>query len=138
MLPQILNSTTIPALSQVIGFAQARHQVLAGNVANVNTPGYRVRDLSVETFQQRLKAVMEAPTGQAGRVESPGRISDDPNDQLRQVKESMTNVLYHDDTNLDIEKQAAEISKNQMLHNMAISIMTNQFALMQSAISERV
>lgn len=138
MLPQILNSTTIPALSQVVGFAQARHQVLAGNMANATTPGYRVRDLSVETFQQRLKAVMEAPANQAGRIDSPGRISNDPNDQLRQVKESMTNVLYHDDTNLDLEIQTAEIAKNQMLHNMAISIMTNQFALMQSAISERV
>ena len=30
------------------------------------------------------------------------------------------------------------ISKNQMLHNLALTIMTNQFQLLQSAISERV
>lgn len=137
MLPQILNSTNIPALAQVIGFAQARHQVLAGNVANATTPGYRVRDLSVETFQQRLKALMEAKPGDA-QPASPGRVRADSNDELRQVKESMTNILYHDDTNIDLEIQAKEMSKNQMLHNMAITIMTNQFALMQTAISERV
>ena len=54
MLSGLFNSTTIPALGEVLNFAQARHTVLAGNVANVNTPGYRLRDLSQTEFQQRL------------------------------------------------------------------------------------
>ena len=55
MLPTLFDNTTIPMLQEVCGFPQARHHVLAGNIANVDTPGYRVRDLSVETFQERLK-----------------------------------------------------------------------------------
>jgi flagellar basal-body rod protein FlgB len=45
MLPDLFSSTTIPALGEVLNFAQARHTVLTGNIANVNTPGYRLRDL---------------------------------------------------------------------------------------------
>ena len=35
-----------------MAFTEARHSVLAGNVANLDTPGYKTRDLSVETFQK--------------------------------------------------------------------------------------
>ena len=56
----IFKSTTIPVLQEVIGFAQARHEVLVSNVANVNTPGYRVRDLSVDNFQHRLQEAIDA------------------------------------------------------------------------------
>ena len=37
-----------------------------------------------------------------------------------------------------MEQQAAEVAKNQYLHNLTVSIMTNQFRLLQAAISERV
>ena len=63
MLPGLFDSTNIPILQEVISFAENRHHVLAGNVANVDTPGYRVRDLSVETFQKRLKEVIDAQAG---------------------------------------------------------------------------
>jgi flagellar basal-body rod protein FlgB len=147
MLPQVLQSTTIPALAEVVNFAQARHQVLAGNIANVNTPGYRTRDLSVPTFQTRLKEMIDAtykrsqPTSPGHydpRIESPGHVDVRQDKSLAEVRDSLTNVLYHDDTNIDLEKQVLEINKNQMLHNMALTIMANQFQLMQVAISERV
>ena len=57
---------------------------------------------------------------------------------MRQVRETLTNVLYHDDTNIDLEKQTAEITKNQFLHNFALTVMTDQMTLLQTAISERV
>ena len=50
-LGALFQSTTIPALEQVVNFTEARHNVLAGNIANVDTPGYKARDLSVEDFQ---------------------------------------------------------------------------------------
>ncbi len=41
-------------LEQVVDFAQSRHEVLAGNLANLDTPGYRVRDLSQTAFEKQL------------------------------------------------------------------------------------
>jgi flagellar basal-body rod protein FlgB len=150
MLPQVLQSTTIPALAEVVSFAQARHEVLAGNIANANTPGYRTRDLSLPTFQAQLKEMIEATYKKdPPRTEhylpdgtplgpSPGHVDVEQDKSLTEVRKSLTNLLYHDDTNIDLEKQVAEISKNQMLHSMALTIMANQFQLMQVAISERV
>ena len=59
MLSGLFQSTTIPVLQEVVSFAQARHAVLAGNIANMDTPGYQVRDLSVEDFQGRLRAAIQ-------------------------------------------------------------------------------
>jgi len=133
----IFDATTIPVLQEVIGFAQARHDVLVGNVANLDTPGYRVRDLSVDTFQERLREAIEAR--RTGHEElSPGEISRSRDDAMRRVSESMESILYHDDSNDGIEQQVLEISKNQQMHNLAISILTSQFRLLQAAISERV
>ena len=137
MLPNILNASTIPFLQETVNFTQARHNVLAGNIANLDTPGYKVRDLSVDTFQQRLKAAMEARHTKQEPV-SPGIVDAPADEPMRQVRESLKNILYHDDSNVSLEHQITEITKNQMLHNTAITIMTQQFRLLQAAVSERV
>jgi flagellar basal-body rod protein FlgB len=162
MLSDLFASTKIPVLGEVLNFTQARQGVLAGNIANVNTPGYRTRDLSPAAFQEQLKAaISESRSRRLSRRElplagdispglrspgltSPGsalgalRGADDASDPIRQVSASLENILYHDDTNIDLEKQVAEISKNQLLHNFALTVMTDQFQLLESAISERV
>jgi len=136
MLPNLFSTTTIPALGEVLAFTQARHTVLAGNIANVNTPGYRLRDLSPTAFQERLKAALaEADHSAASR--SPGQLATG-DAALRQVRASLENLIYHDDTNIDLEKQVAEMTKNHLLHNFALTVMTDQFQLLQTAISERV
>lgn len=56
----LLNPPAVALLEQVVQFAQRRHTVLAGNIANLDTPGYEVRDLSVEDFQARLREALAA------------------------------------------------------------------------------
>ena len=137
MLPQLFGSTNIPALGEVLNFTQARHTVLAGNIANVNTPGYRLRDLSETAFQQKLKEAIEL-TRQTAHPVSPGLSHSRANDPMREVRQSLQNILYHDDTNMDLEKLTNEVTKNQILHRLALTIMTDQFRLLEAAISERV
>jgi len=137
MFSSLFSTTTIPALGEVLNFAQARHTVLAGNVANVNTPGYRLRDLSQTEFQEKLKEAIALSRSSAEPM-SPGLASSEPGDVMRQVRSSLENLVYHDDTNIDLEKQVAEMTKNHLLHNFALTVMTDQFQLLQTAISERV
>ena len=128
----IFRGTSIPVLEQVVNFAQARHGVLAGNIANMDTPGYQVRDLSPQRFQDLLKEAI------ANRNERPaGPFAGHDEAALRQVGANLQGILFHDRSNDSIEQQVAEMSKNQMQHNMALAIMNSQFRLLQSAISER-
>ncbi len=150
----LFDSSTIPVLEQVINFTQARHGVLAGNIANIDTPGYRTRDLSPDRFQEALKEALQSrdqPPAltypydnhftdlqgiprQAMRTqgsESPGQ------DGMDSVRDSMKSILFHDNSDVSIEQQVAELTKNQFQHNLAISIMTSQFRLLRAAITER-
>jgi flagellar basal-body rod protein FlgB len=137
MYEGLFQSTTIPILEQVVNFSQARHTVLAGNIANLGTPGYRARDLSVEDFQSRLREAIETrhkPT----RSMSLGNRTDERTPAMASVAEDVETILYHDDSNVGMEHQVMEMVKNQMQHNLALTIMSNQMKLLETAISERV
>jgi len=136
MFESMFQSTTIPVLEQVVGFAQARHNVLAGNIANLDTPGYRTRDLSVADFQERLQSAIEA-RNQPSRWRSPGEPGADASTELAQVARHSAGILRHDEVNVSPEQQVSEMVKNQIQHNTALTIMISQFQLLSAAISER-
>ena len=58
MIPQLLNSTSIPLLEKLAVFTERRQNVLAGNIANLDTNDYRMQDLSTADFQQAMKAAI--------------------------------------------------------------------------------
>jgi len=60
MLENLLQQTTIPLLEQVAAFGARRHTVLAGNIANIDTPDYRTRDLPVQDFEKAVQAAIAA------------------------------------------------------------------------------
>lgn len=135
MISRLFDHSTIPVLQEVVAFTQARQGVLNGNITNINTPGYKTRDLSVESFQDALKKQIAAD--REGDFTSPGHPISPRQEALHKVKDSMKNIVYHDGTNIDIEKQVVEANKNAYMHNLAITIMSNQFQLLQTAINER-
>ncbi len=143
MLSSMFDSSTVPVLEQVVKFTQARHGVLAGNVANLDTPGYQTRDLSPVEFQEKLKKAVDArnepalsPTyGMEARFRDINRSFGKSG--IEDVSDSVKGILYHDGSNVSMEKQVTEIAKNQAQHNLALSIMTAQFRLLRAAITER-
>ncbi|TWT43177.1 flagellar basal body rod protein FlgB [Botrimarina hoheduenensis] len=155
-----LDNSSLPVLEQVVSFTQARHGVLAGNIANLNTPGYKSRDLSPEAFQQSLREALSArqsgtspgvaallgETRNAGdealqltRLTS-GTVQEGRLDTkaLAGVSASMREILHHDESDISLENQIAQISKNQSTHNLAIAIMRTQYSQLRSAITENV
>jgi flagellar basal-body rod protein FlgB len=147
-MTNMFDSSPLPLLEQVVKFTEARHGVLAGNLANLDTPGYRVRDLPVEEFQTQLKeAVQERqrkPISQAPYPASPGNQitttsswQKGAEDKLASVADNAKGMLRHDENNSSLEEQVTEMSKNQAEFNMAVSLMNAQFRMLRAAITER-
>ena len=138
MYESLFNATTLPILQQVVRFTQARHQVLASNIANLDVPGYRAKDLPVGEFQRQLAEAIrqrqEAPAFRSpGEPELPSAARLEP----VEIEDLPEMLLYHDDGTKGLEYQISEMLKNQMQHNLAISLMTHQFNLLRTAINER-
>jgi flagellar basal-body rod protein FlgB len=153
MMSSMFDASTLPLLEQVVNFTEARHGVLAGNIANLDTPGYRTRDLSSEKFQGRLEQAIEERTRPSSRAPYPGAPASPPSistssasstsghenqrNQIAAISDDFHGMLRHDDNNSSMEEQISEITKNQQVHNMALSLMTAQFRLLRAAITER-
>ena len=137
MESSIFNANTVPVLEQVVNFAQKRHSILATNIANQRVPGYKGRDLSVDRFQDVLAEAIERKNNPNAPI-SPGLVTTKSGDPMREVQDSLNGIMFHDQSNLDIEKQVAELTKNQVMHNTALTIMEDQLRMLNIAISERV
>src|SRR3954454_8496432 len=106
MLSSLFQSSTIPVLEQVVNFTEARHGVLAGNVANLDTPGYKTRDLSPNLFQKQLKEAIAtrhqpvSPTYQGDAADLMPTYSSERHEEKQmatfsKVKDSMKGILRH-------------------------------------------
>lgn len=133
-----LQSSTVPALTQTLEFAEKRHNLLASNIANMDTPGYETRDISVDDFQNHLREAIDKT--ETHRYASPGISSaaDDVAKSWEKARDVSKQVLFHDGHDISMEEQVTEAAKNQSLHSTAIALLRSQFNMLQMAISENV
>lgn len=143
----IFNATTVPVVEQVAYFNEARQALLAGNIANYDTPDYLARDLDVGVFKRKLNtAINEKHRPPYGpnyvRYPIPSNV-DHPSlsgvaRPVGDVWPGDQHILYHDWNNVGLETQVSEMAKNNMEFNTALSIMRHQMQLLLTSISERV
>jgi flagellar basal-body rod protein FlgB len=130
-IDRLLNQGNAPLLEQVVQFSSKRHRLIAENIANVDTPGYRQKDLSVERFQSllrdRIETRRQAPPGSVGF----GDISSEATNPTR-------NILFHDRNNRSMEQLATDLAKNAMMHNLAVELLRKQFMGLEAALRERI
>ncbi len=129
----IFGGTPIAALEHTLTFAQRRHELLAGNLANLDTPGYQSRDLDIGEFQNALAESINSANRPMSSATSP-YTRDDLFDGPRKATEQ---VVFHDGSDVSLEHQVTELAKNQHLHGLAITTMRSQFALLRAAITEK-
>jgi flagellar basal-body rod protein FlgB len=146
MIESLFNSSTIPLLAKAAAFAERRHEVLAGNVANISTPDYRTRDLPVAEFRAALEEAVarRRPADSSGRPAwsfSAAPASDAsegfPRDLFHALEAPPRTITFQDGNNRSIEKEVMEITKNSIMQTIAIELMNAQLNRLQAVISER-
>lgn len=131
MFESLLNSTVIPLLNQVTQFTSARHEVIVQNIANADTPGYRARDVDQAAFERRLKEAVEARD--RGRpLEWNGLTA------LKTTPSPHAGPMKANGNTVSIENEMAALMRNTTRHNAALALLRQQFALIETAIRERV
>lgn len=141
-LQAITSNGAIPMLEKTLAFAEARNKVLAENIANVTTPGYRAKQLDVNSFQAALAeaSASRKEDGGAFRLEQTDEIKVDDAGCLR-VQPSYVptqNLLFHDGTNASIERQMSDLAENTMTHQVANELLKTYFDGVSKAIRGRV
>lgn len=119
----IFQNTSVSALDKVIQFTENRQKVLAENIANIDTPGYKIRDLDAGKFRSDLKDAIE---NKSQIAPSESKIDYDQY------------LLFHDGNNRSIEKQMSLATKNALLHNVSVELLRSRYNLLERAISLRL
>ncbi len=158
MINSIFQSTTIPLLEQVAAFTERRQEILAGNMANINTDDYRMRDLDVEKFQAILRQAIgqrhQPPKSKdqyamppfpspgfsqsASAAQQPDIASLFTPELFKEVEAPPENLTFPAGTDRSIEEETMEMTKNAMLQSYAVEFINAQMTLLQHVISERV
>jgi flagellar basal-body rod protein FlgB len=117
---------SIPALELMVRFSSVRHRVIAANLANSETAGYRAQDLPAGDFKA---ALLRALSGTAG--ETPAAL-------FRPVPAADAGPLKPGGNNVDIETETARMVRNQGLHAFATALLAQQLTQLREAVSERI
>jgi len=107
------NLTLLNLASEVARHATARHRVIAENVANADTPGYRARD--IKDFSSIVK---ESFTARAIR---PGHLGFDDHTRTSETIELALPPSPNGNT-VNIEDQALRAVRAQGQHALALAI----------------
>ncbi len=136
LLKGIFQHTKIPILSKSLRASAIRQRVIANNIANANTQGYRRLDVRFEEDLQkalRKRGVggyetneRHIPVGRpaVARVEPEVYVPNDPSDA------SGVN-------NVNIEYEMTQLAKNQMLYIAAAKFAARNFDKIRTAIRGR-
>ena len=118
---------------QVLGLRAQRQQILAGNIANADTPHYQARDFEFST------ALKEAVAGR-----SSGKLTLATTDAAHlpgAAQESSARLLYRnpvqpsaDGNTVDMDVERAQFSENAVQYEAGVAFITAQIKLLTAAV----
>lgn len=155
----LFGKSTIPVASEVINMTEVRHKELVNNIANMDTPYYKARDINTDEFQKLLGAAIERRKErhpwnfgmESGRDVQAAKSSYDfhmssaqdiregqVRTGFRTLKRRDDTVMRHDQNNVTPEGEMARLNKNSLLHRTFVTLAKDRFAQMQTALRLRV
>lgn len=143
MISGLTNADSLPVLERMLQFAAGRQKILADNVANFDTPGFRPKDVDVRQFQAALgEAVVERRDQNSNRggelVFGGTRDVRVRGDRLELVPdEANRNVLFHDGNDRDLDRSMQDLVENVLTVRTVSTLLRSRIDLLSSALRER-
>lgn len=143
MFNTVFNRGALPYMEQVLHFTRMRHAAIASNIANADTPAYKVIDAPEEDFKASLKKAVRRQNERHVPIftfEGTHRVTPKAGGGLDvsfHERES-GGFLKHDENNFDIEAEMVAMIKNNGMHNTMATLIRRQFDMLSTAISGRV
>ncbi|MDT8859032.1 flagellar basal body rod protein FlgB [Alkalihalobacillus sp. MEB130] len=124
----LFGSGAFKALERGVAGAQMRQNAISHNIANVDTPNYKAKQVN---FRHTLDEAMSSL--KANRT-------NDRHFEFSRAQNSITvetnrQTMYnHNGNNVDIDLEMAELAKNQIYYNALIDRLNGRFTSLQTVI----
>jgi len=100
-------------LARYMDLLSARQKLVASNIANIDTPGYRSKDID---FQAEFQSLAQGKAPDV--IDTPGL------------------AVKSDGNNVSLDREARLLSENALRFSIASNLMKSQFKMVEAAIKE--
>jgi flagellar basal-body rod protein FlgB len=125
---------TIAALQKSLDLRAQKQQVIAGNIANAETPGYSARKLS---FEDNLRKAISSPEMSGRKTNAkhfPIGSSGISRVQGTITKQTSANALG-DGNSVSVDDEMFDLAENQLLYEAGSQILKKKFSMLKFAAS---
>jgi flagellar basal-body rod protein FlgB len=133
MKVDIFQDQTLQAMEAYMTRLSQRQQVVASNLANIDTPGYKSRDISFYATLQELIAENSAGLRNSRPEHSQGWVAVTPQAQAFEVQ-GLPDGL--DGNNVDLDKEMLKLSETTFGYSVMALMLRAKFHTLASSISE--
>ncbi|MEE1516167.1 MAG: flagellar basal body rod protein FlgB [Lachnospiraceae bacterium] len=121
----------INVLTKAADASWTRNEIITNNLANVDTPGYKRKDVS---FQNYL--LQELTSGDSTSLRT--RVNDVELGNLNAtVYTDFTELSYRlDGNNVDIDTENVEFASNQLYYQTVLDTINHQFSMLKAAMQK--
>lgn len=129
--------TLFQMLDAKLAYAAQRQNVLAQNIANANSPGYRALDVKAPDFKAiMLGETTNTPAGLA--MTNPKHLNSQGVEAKENAATEVTSYeLSPDGNGVDLEEQMLKAGKNSTEANITLSLYSKQLAMLRLAVDSR-
>lgn len=131
-----MDNTVIDTLTSALDYGSARLQAISNNLTNVNTPGYKRKDVS---FDALLNAATGDDTLPMARTD-PRHLSADGDGTDAAPAPTITtqsgDSMRADGNNVDIDAEGSRLAAAQIYYQGAATLIQNQFAALKYVITQ--
>jgi flagellar basal-body rod protein FlgB len=128
-----LTGRTAGLLEQVLNFRSANHAVIAGNMANIETPGYEPRKA---TFNQALKRAFEKQPVSAPDEVSLRKTHEKHFPVSPQAERAYTIETYGPGSGRrDLDREMARLAENNLLYEASATLLSRKFQSLKEVIA---
>lgn len=136
MFDHLFSEDAFLVLKNSLGASAQRHDVIANNIANVNTPNFKKSKVSFEDeLKSALKTSRSSPLvctsskHMRGSVRSPASVM--PKEML--VKKTAMSL---NGNNVDVDEEMTELAKNTIYYNALVELMKSKINMLKTAVRE--
>jgi len=115
---------TTDILAKALEGTWARNNTIANNIANVDTPGYKRKDVAFESYLQQAMSVNARPT-----PEALDRI------KIQAMTDNSAGSYRLDGNNVDVDTEMSYLAENQLKYNTLITQVNYNFERIKSVLN---
>lgn len=115
-------------LHRLINATNMRQRVISSNLANVDTPGYKAKDVTFGNLLGKTMKLMKTDPKHVGGAE---------NNEVNGNVIVENDLSWGDRNNVELNVEVAKMTENSLFHNAAIKILSSKIKMYKAALRSR-